>query len=661
MKKRQSIQIKFMIIMTAIIMLCIVVTGGLSYYKTNKTMEKQFQENLINLSTLSAEDIYWFLRKTEMQIESLAINANFTEYTDINKPYAKGFIKDAKSINSDAMQVFYATNNKEFIIYPEAELPVDYDPTVRPWYTKALEDPDKTLWTEIYEDKVTGKNLISVVRAVKKDGNVVGVVGEDIDLTRLSYNINNIKIGEKGYIFVTDKSGKLLVHPEEEMIGKEMLSYIPEMKTVMETKSGFIPYTYKGIKKYMAFDTNSQTGWNIISCIEDKELKDPVFNILFVVIIGSLGVLIIALLVAFFYSKGLIKSINRIVKHAESFSNGDLSVIMDNLPKDEIGKAMDALNNAGKNLCSSFNIVVDSANALSSATNQINQTMEISSKSIESIATAVDGIASESQNNSAITQQVTASSEEANNTADYLYKTIELASNNYSEMNDSTNSGSQLIENTIKLSNILKTTTEEVESKINILSSSTIKINEILSTIDSIAGQTNLLSLNAQIEAARAGEAGKGFAVVANEVKKLAEQSKLSVENISSIIKEIYLNIDLAQKAMEKEKAMVDKNNDHAITVKTEFNKIAVSVQNVTQKSNEFKNNILSLKDNADETVRVMNSLSANTENLASSMQEINAEVEGQSANFEEIVASCEELQAMSDLLMKEMNKFKIK
>lgn len=141
--------------------------------------------------------------------------------------------------------------------------------------------------------------------------------------------------------------------------------------------------------------------------------------------------------------------------------------------------------------------------------------------------------------------------------------------------------GSVSIQNLVKKINTVGTSVNESQLIVTNLSNKSKEINKILEVMMSIATQTNLLSLNASIEAARAGDAGRGFAVVAGEVKKLAEMSKLSANQISILVREIQAETILSEQSMDKVKQEVTQSMDVVLEAGDTFFEILDSLQTI--------------------------------------------------------------------------------
>jgi len=186
------------------------------------------------------------------------------------------------------------------------------------------------------------------------------------------------------------------------------------------------------------------------------------------------------------------------------------------------------------------------------------------------------------------------------------------------------------------------------------------EISMISDAINAITEQTNLLALNASIEAARAGEAGKGFAVVADEIRKLAEQSKNSTEQIKSIIGNIQLKAITAVQAMDStKKSNLDQNE--AVT-KTEqiFNDILFSITTLTEKVGTVENSVESMQVQKQIFVTQIENTSAISEETASSTEEVTASTEEVTATMDKFTQHTEELQQLAEKLKEEIDKFKI-
>ena len=120
--------------------------------------------------------------------------------------------------------MYYGTASGKFAIYPDAKMPDGYDATTRPWYKQALEHKGQVIITPPYKDAVTGNNVVAIAQTVEKDGQVVGVIGIDCTLATLAERISTKKVGNTGYVFISDVSGNVLAHPQKDLINTDAAS-----------------------------------------------------------------------------------------------------------------------------------------------------------------------------------------------------------------------------------------------------------------------------------------------------------------------------------------------------------------------------------------------------------------------------------------------------
>nr|WP_272506060.1 methyl-accepting chemotaxis protein [Natronobacillus azotifigens] len=206
----------------------------------------------------------------------------------------------------------------------------------------------------------------------------------------------------------------------------------------------------------------------------------------------------------------------------------------------------------------------------------------------------------------------------------------------------------QLNKTISELDHTLQTTVEEMKE----LNSSTAKVGDILQTISDIADQTNLLALNAAIEASRAGESGKGFAVVAQEVRKLAEHSIQSTNEIGNILTLIQDKANSATTRVTQSENTFKTSKDLTNETGSAFNSIEQFVMELQEISTEINQKVELLSSSSATVVDEVNSVSSVSEELNASAEEVLASVEEQNAK---ITGLNEKVKDM-DRLTKELN-----
>ncbi|WFD09944.1 methyl-accepting chemotaxis protein [Tepidibacter hydrothermalis] len=213
-----------------------------------------------------------------------------------------------------------------------------------------------------------------------------------------------------------------------------------------------------------------------------------------------------------------------------------------------------------------------------------------------------------------------------------------------------------LIESTIKNKEI----SNKVKNIVVDMDQNSAQITGIVDTITSIASQTNLLALNASIESARAGEAGKGFAVVADEIRKLAEQTAKSTEEIKNQISSIKEKSSLAVSEIESNVVIVEQNNDNVNKTEEAFSQISKALNELKYKTDDVLDFSKSIKNNKDDVVESIQNISAVSEETSASTEQIAAALEESVNNIEGLSNRATDLNGLSDLLQSEIDKFKL-
>ena len=434
-------------------------------------------------------------------------------------------------------------------------------------------------------------------------------------------------------------------------------------KRMMSGENSSGEYTYAGVSKYVGFATVPGTTWSMGVVVDSGEVLSGLNSLRNSTILYSLIFLIVALLVVFILAGGITKALKLVVIHLERISTGDLSEKVDNrfmTLRNEVGdmaRALNIMQNSIKSMITnikgnSINIDSQSKN-LASVSQEMSSATENVSSAIQEVARATGGQAEDLVH---ITQVINSFGIEIGNIVKAINE-VEIKSMGINSLaNESNSSMESLMTSVRKVGSSFK----DFAEKITALGDNIIEINGITNLINSIADQTNLLALNAAIEAARAGEAGRGFSVVADEIRKLAEQSKESSENINKLISGISNDTNIIVGSTD----MMSRELGTQVTVINaaieSFKRITIAVDEVIPKIEAVNNSAVSIEGEKDEILAKVEDASAVAEEVSASSEEITASSEEMNASSEEVAATAQTLSSMTKEMMNEVNKFKL-
>jgi methyl-accepting chemotaxis protein len=411
-------------------------------------------------------------------------------------------------------------------------------------------------------------------------------------------------------------------------------------------------------------DKNSSNIGMFFVGIEKQYIDKQVDSIILIIaMITLLLVVIISILIMLLTSKIIINPIFYIKDHLEILATGDFSVDVEQkyLKKSdefgEIAKSIKTMQDSTKDM---IKAIKNSSQNIDSQSNNLASVSEEMCSATENVSSAIQDVARSTGRQAEDLVDITAVINNFGIEIENIVKAInevEIKSMGINSLaNESNSSMESLMTSVNKVGNSFK----EFADKITALGENIIKINGITSLINSIADQTNLLALNAAIEAARAGEAGRGFSVVADEIRKLAEQSKESSENINKLISGISSDTNVIVGSTDMMSLELGTQVTVINTAIESFKRITSAVDEVIPKIEAVNNSAVSIEGEKDEILAKVEGASAVAEEVSASSEEITASSEEMNASSEEVAATAQNLSAMTKEMMKQVDKFKV-
>ncbi|MFJ7887410.1 methyl-accepting chemotaxis protein [Lysinibacillus xylanilyticus] len=598
----------------------------------NKVIDETISAKVNDINVFSEE-----INASKYEQNGAAILTNFQQYMKMNQ---------------DALSVYLGTNEGALFLEPKSDLK-DYNVLERDWYKKATALKGEILITNPYIDAFTGEMVVTVARQLKDKS---GVIAVDLKLADIQKTASSIQIGKNGYSSIFDETRKVISHPTLEPGSELKESFLDKM---YDSKSGTYDYVFDGDDRILFFTTNELTNWKITGTIYSKEIDKSASSILNHTLLVLIIAIVISTIVFYFVMKGIIKPIRSLKDSAVTISKGDLTEKVTIASHDEIGQLGQAFNDMQDSLRTLIQKIERNAEDVASSAEELTANANQTSIATEKVAISIQGIATSADTQTTSANKNAESLQELSKAILHIAEISSTVTDLSQHATLQADEGGKAVQNTKNQMQSIHLSVTDSNTKIQTLHERSKQITSILDVITSIADQTNLLALNAAIEAARAGEHGKGFAVVADEVRKLAEQSQESAQQIFELIHGIQLETEQSVNIMAKVTEDVQNGlhvSDEAIT---KFQVIKTSMDKITPRMEEVSSASEQMSASVQEVTAITEDLAFSAQGNAAASEDVAASTEEQLASMEEINASAQALAHMADELKQLISQFK--
>jgi methyl-accepting chemotaxis protein len=672
----KNIKFKFLAFLIPLFIIMFAILGQTSYYLASKNLYETTNDSANAISEKFSIQTYHQLHSKIARLEELAtqpviLSQNQEQMVPLLANIQKRVGGYAVMFYIDAKGQGTTSEGKNF----------DYSDRA---YYKYVMQNKKSYISEPIVSKSTGKLAIVAISPVFSNNQVVGLVGGTIGLDTLSDIMAQVKFEDTGYGYLADETGLVLAHAKNpDSVGKLNLAEKTVNKEVKAASSELDDRLISGFKA--ALDTGKQvtakyTGlqgnedfavltpfemdgrrWVMVVSAPMSEVNSGA-KTLWITMLGiSLFFVIIAVGIIYIFAKRIAKPIEQIRDECVVLNDGDFRAQTINInSEDEIGQLAQGFHSMRDNLRILITKVQNQAEKVAASSEELTAGATQSAESSNQVASSISEIAKGIEQQSMAAEDVNIIADQLSKTADEISgKTKEIAETASSASNDVELGRSSIAKAVAQMQEIGEGSTQ-IQEAVSELARGSKEISDIVNLISNIAGQTNLLALNAAIEAARAGEQGRGFAVVADEVRKLAEESNQSSQKIGELVKRNQLGMEKAVAASKAGTEGIHLGIEAVNSADETFKNIVKVILHLSEEIATVSESIEMMAFGSGAMVASIGEIEKVSKTNAGEAQTVSAATQEQSASMQEIASASQSLANLASDLQEAVAKFKV-
>lgn len=515
----------------------------------------------------------------------------------------------------------------------------------------------------------TKHTMVDVINTTSKivENEISNADTEDLDYDEYAKSLSDVKLEgmDSSYVYVVKNDGTMLYHPTKEKVGQPVENavikgVVQQLQDGKKPGTTVVEYDFNGTTKYSAYTILNNENILVLTADESEALAG--ITTVTGVAVGIIAIVVlIAIIISFIMGRRLMRPLVKVSTIIEDVANGnieaDFSVVKES--NDEIGLIIEKMKELTQSLGSIVGKIRNSSDTMSSNSYELNDTSSQTLAANNEISKAVEDVAEGSTGMAASISKINENLLEMSNETKDINASVDEIKNQTTAVQDSSKIMNDKIKSMQDSSHKMDEGISAISKRIETVNTTVDKVSNIVSVIEEISSETNLLSLNASIEAARAGDAGKGFAVVAQEIRVLSDNTNTELENIKQIISSL---VEECRYCVQASGTIVEDNAKQKEEIKAvldEFGSLDEQIQKTAEKADEIEELVTAMIELNDDITKSSNSLTDVSAANAAATEEMNANIEELNAMLHGVSEMAEHMNNESDGLKEALSFFR--
>jgi methyl-accepting chemotaxis protein len=515
----------------------------------------------------------------------------------------------------------------------------------------------------------TKHTMVDVINTTSKivENEISNADTEDLDYDEYAKSLSDVKLEgmDSSYVYVVKNDGTMLYHPTKEKVGQPVENavikgVVQQLQDGKKPGTTVVEYDFNGTTKYSAYTILNNENILVLTADESEALAG--ITTVTGVAVGIIAIVVlIAIIISFIMGRRLMRPLVKVSTIIEDVANGnieaDFSVVKES--NDEIGLIIEKMKELTQSLGSIVGKIRNSSDTMSSNSYELNDTSSQTLAANNEISKAVEDVAEGSTGMAASISKINENLLEMSNETKDINASVDEIKNQTTAVQDSSKIMNDKIKSMQDSSHKMDEGISAISKRIETVNTTVDKVSNIVSVIEEISSETNLLSLNASIEAARAGDAGKGFAVVAQEIRVLSDNTNTELENIKQIISSL---VEECRYCVQASGTIVEDNAKQKEEIKAvldEFSSLDEQIQKTAEKADEIEELVTAMIELNDDITKSSNSLTDVSAANAAATEEMNANIEELNAMMHGVSEMAEHMNNESDGLKEALSFFR--